>query len=71
MQFQPLLEIDVIEAATTLSLDNFQLYKFSISPNPADTFIQLKTPSNLKIDSVAVFDLLGKQVYASNVLKIK
>lgn len=63
------LDIDVIEASTTLSLNNFQLNEISIYPNPANTFIQLKTPSNLKINSFVVFDLLGKQVYTSSVLE--
>ncbi|MFG6685508.1 T9SS type A sorting domain-containing protein [Mariniflexile sp. HNIBRBA6329] len=63
------LDIDVIEASTTLSLDDFQLKEFSISPNPASALIQLKTQPNLKVDNVAVFDLLGKQVYTSKVLE--
>lgn len=63
------LDIDTIEASTTLNLINLQLNELSISPNPSNTFIHLKTPSNLKIDSVEVFDLLGKQVYTSNVLE--
>lgn len=63
------LDIDTIEASTTLNLINHQLNELSISPNPSNTFIHLKTPSNLKIDSVEVFDLLGKQVYTSNVLE--
>ncbi|MEN3324355.1 T9SS type A sorting domain-containing protein [Mariniflexile soesokkakense] len=65
------LDIDVIEASTTLSLDNFQLNEIIISPNPANTLIQLKKPSNsnLSINSVVVFDLLGKQVYTSKVLE--
>ncbi|MFD0836038.1 T9SS type A sorting domain-containing protein [Mariniflexile aquimaris] len=63
------LDVDVIEAATTLSLDDFRLNEFSISPNPANAFIQLKILPSVKVDNVAVFDLLGKQIYSSNALE--
>ncbi|MEY8848806.1 T9SS type A sorting domain-containing protein [Psychroserpens sp. XS_ASV72] len=50
--------------ATSLGLDDFDdLFKFSISPNPAATEMKLIVPGNFQnIATVRVFDLLGKLI---------
>lgn len=46
--------------AATLSSDTFTRDNFSLYPNPADDFIQLST--TLEVDSIEVYNLLGKKV---------
>lgn len=65
------LDIDVIEASTTLSYNNFEKIEFSLFPNPAKTFIQLKISNNQNINRIEVFDILGKQVLIGNSIEHK
>ncbi len=63
------LDIDVIEASTTLSLETFKKHELVLYPNPAKTSIQLNFPNSLKINNVEIFNVLGKRIYSSNIFK--
>jgi len=54
----------VIEGST-LSIDNFNSSVFSISPNPAQHVLNIKTNDNLEMKFAQVFDLNGKQIIES------
>lgn len=42
---------------------NFDLSEMvSVYPNPTSDFVQLKLPSNIEVNSVQLFDLLGKKI---------
>ena len=65
------LEIDNIAAVTTLDANSFSDNEFSISPNPVNTFLEIIRPSNVEINEFKIFNLLGKQVYSSNIIAEK
>ncbi len=50
--WQTLLSVETFEAEST----------FSIAPNPASTVINIKFSTNLNNGSIALYDMLGKQV---------
>jgi len=58
------IEIDNVEAATTLSLNEFKTSKFSISPNPSSSILNLELTNISNNSKLEVFDVLGKKVYA-------
>ncbi|WP_142783560.1 T9SS type A sorting domain-containing protein [Changchengzhania lutea] len=58
-----------ITVENALGIDDFLLNSFSISPNPARSYIKLDSPSQLIIDNVKVFDVLGKEIYSKNKLE--
>jgi len=57
------LEIDNIEALSTLGFDDLKLNYFSILPNPVNSMLQLKTNNNTVISKLEIFDIFGKNVY--------
>ena len=48
-------------------VNDFQNKDFSISPNPAKTRLNIILPSHMNNAKVAVFDVLGKQVYSGEI----
>jgi hypothetical protein len=48
-----------------LSIEDFSISKFSISPNPSNSKIKLNLPTSVTKASVQVFDILGKEIYSS------
>ncbi|WP_242093230.1 T9SS type A sorting domain-containing protein [Aestuariivivens sediminicola] len=56
------LQIDNIEALTTLSTRITNIISFGIYPNPTTKYIRLKNPNMLDIQSIQVTDILGKQI---------
>ncbi|MCF7561381.1 T9SS type A sorting domain-containing protein [Sabulilitoribacter multivorans] len=67
--FHPLSMAGTITVQNSLSINDFQTKGFSISPNPAKSFININLPINVLIDEVKIFNLLGKQVYFSSILE--
>ena len=61
------LEVDNIEALTTLGINDLKPSDFTITPNPVNTILQLKTNTIGKILDVEIFDILGKKVYAQKI----
>jgi len=61
------LEIDNIEALSTLGFDDLKLNYFSILPNPVNSMLQLKTNNNTVISELKIFDILGKKVYSKEI----
>jgi len=61
------LEVDNIEALTTLGLNEITSNDFKIAPNPVKTTLELKNNSINKISKLEIFDVLGKKVYTQNV----
>ena len=57
----------LVSAANTLSVDQFQAFEFEMFPNPVKN--KLNIESKDAITNVAVFDLLGKEVISSNIVK--
>ena len=55
----------VYRAPTTLSADEFDLSNFSVYPNPSNNVWNIKS-NNQILNSVQVFDVLGKQVLSLN-----
>lgn len=58
-----------VVADGTLSTNDFDIKDFSISPNPAKSYISLKLPQEKSLASVQIIDLLGKLVYSNNTLE--
>lgn len=58
------IEIDHVEAATTLSLNEFKTIEFSIFPNPSSSILNLELTNISNNSNLEVFDVLGKKVYA-------
>ena len=54
----------VSDFANTLGANENTIQGFVMTPNPANTFIQVKAASNSSI-SLQIFDILGKQVLAT------
>ena len=50
-----------------LSTDKLSINKFAIFPNPSNSVITLKLPETVTKVSVKVYDILGKEIYLSNV----
>lgn len=48
-----------------LGIDDISLKNFKISPNPAQSTLQLQLPNGLSNLKVQVYDILGKQIYFS------
>ena len=48
-----------LSTAEELAFNNF-----SLGPNPANSFIKLNIPSQINIDGVRIYDILGKEVYS-------
>ncbi len=57
--------IYLYRAPTTLSTDDFETTDFSVYPNPSNDAWNVKT-SNAIMNSIQVFDVLGKQVISLN-----
>ncbi len=55
-----------INASATLKTDNFISEKFSISPNPANDFVNIANSENIKVSSVKITDLNGRVVKQNN-----
>jgi Secretion system C-terminal sorting domain len=53
----------IITVLPSLSIDDFDIRGFSISPNPASYKITLQIPEGLINVKVKVFDVLGKEIY--------
>jgi hypothetical protein len=49
-----------------LSIEEFSINKFMISPNPSYSEIKLQLPPSVTSASVKVFNILGKEVYSSS-----
>jgi len=61
------LEVDNIEALTTLGLNEITSHDFKIAPNPVKTILELKTNNTDKISELVIFDILGKKVYTKEI----
>lgn len=53
----------IITVLPPLSIEDFALKGFSISPNPARSRLLLKLPDGLNKVRVEIFDVLGKEIY--------
>lgn len=47
-----------------LGVNDNVMSSVSVYPNPTSDILNIKTPSNIEVNSVALFDVLGKQVMA-------
>ncbi|WP_242132020.1 T9SS type A sorting domain-containing protein [Aestuariivivens marinum] len=63
------LEIDNIEALTTLSTEEFPKNTIGIFPNPTSSYINLKNIDQLDIQSIAITNVLGKQIVNTKVFQ--
>jgi hypothetical protein len=57
------LEVDNIEASTTLSVNDFKKVDFSIYPNPSKSKLNISLNTNDNSTKVEVFDVLGKRIH--------
>ncbi len=55
----------IITVLPPLSVDDFTLRGFSISPNPARSMLTLQMPDGLNNVRIEVFDVLGKKIYSN------
>ena len=70
-QIDAILEVDNIEAATTLDLAVFDaLENFKISPNPGTSRLNIVLPDLVDNTTVEVFDVLGKRIYFSDISRL-
>lgn len=65
--FHPSTMKGTITVQSALSVNDFALKGFSLSPNPASSLISFKLPKEVNTGTIRVVDLLGKQLYLSNV----
>ncbi len=47
-----------------LGVDENELNKINISPNPSSSFISLQLPKNMNQGQISVYDMLGKKLYS-------
>jgi hypothetical protein len=57
------LEIDNIEAATSLGLKNFEKVDFSIYPNPSKSKLNINLSQNTSDSKIEIYDILGKRIH--------
>ena len=64
----PMPPVDLVRTVSgecnVLSVNNNVLAQVGVYPNPTTGILNIQTPSNVTVDSVAVFDILGKKVNA-------
>jgi len=65
------MQIDNIEAATSLSLNDVKTIDFSIYPNPSKSKLNINLVQNSNATKVEVYDILGKRVYANSLTDLK
>jgi hypothetical protein len=65
------MQLDNIEAATSLSLDKVKTVDFSIYPNPSKSKLNINLVQNNVATKVEVYDILGKRVYANSLTDLK
>ena len=53
---------EILGDCSSLGVNQNALSQVSIFPNPTSDILNLKTPSNVEVNSVALFDILGKRV---------
>ena len=58
--------IDNFVIETTLDTNEYLLDTINIYPNPANTLLNYTSKSNLKMESIIINDISGKQVYQSS-----
>ena len=51
------------ESCSSLSNEDFQLTSISVSPNPITSILYIENTSNIKIERVKIFNLLGQLIY--------
>lgn len=51
----------------TLSVENFDLSEFKISPNPVTSEFNIELPSNIESANVEVYDVLGKKIHETKI----
>ncbi len=51
----------IVEGDPVLGVDNQILSQVSVYPNPASDVLNVKTPAGVSVNSVAVYDVLGKR----------
>ncbi len=56
--------LDVVGAEASLSVQDIQLSQVAVYPNPTTGILNLQTPSSVDVNSVSLFDVLGKKVNA-------
>ena len=56
-------------SAIILSIDEINISKFNIYPNPIDDVLHIQSSSNLKINQITIFNYLGKKVKDFNTNK--
>lgn len=57
----------ITSSAFTLGVDEFALADFKISPNPVTTNFEVTLPASVTNANVAVYDVLGKQIYTDEI----
>ncbi|GEQ85690.1 hypothetical protein ULMS_11980 [Patiriisocius marinistellae] len=55
----------LIEGEPALSVNDNALSQISVFPNPASDILNIKVPANVEINSVALYDILGKRASAT------
>ncbi len=56
--------LDVVGTEAVLSVQDIQLSQVAVYPNPTTGILNVQTPSSVDVNSVALFDVLGKKVNA-------
>lgn len=57
-----------ITVEPALSVEDFNLANFSISPNPTTSFITLNLPSNFNTSHIELFNVLGEKVISKKLV---
>ena len=57
----------ITSAGFTLGVEDFDLSKFKISPNPVISEFNVELPNSIESANVEVYDVLGKMIYSSQV----
>ncbi len=55
---------------STLAIDDFAANSFAISPNPASDKITIESSDQVIISSIAIVDVLGKEVFSENEINL-
>lgn len=66
-----IMEVDNVEAATSLSLNEINSLDFSIYPNPSKSNLNINLVKSSSATKVEVYDILGKRIHTQSLTDIR